>query len=318
MIEEEENVKKVWRYFILLVVLSALLCMSVFAAEELPVFTAEDGVAVEATEMQADKFTLTYTKTGLSGECLVLMITQEEAAPASEEPQYTITENTIQYVNQDAAAEGKISFTIYPKEMVNGVILLASQSGIEKLGTVSAPKEPAPAGVTVSGTIAAHATGKDTWLSGDTTITLTKKGEATALQTVTLTTDKGISISNGASAEALEFAAVENGTYTVKVAKAHFAPIEVEITVNDTAVTLESIDLYMWGDVNGDGAVTAADAQEIQRYAAELSSVISADSNSDYCKICADVNDDGALTAADAQEIQRYAAELSSTINNLP
>ena len=87
--------KKIWKYAILLVALSALLCMSAFAAGELPVFEAAGGVTGVTTEMQADKFTLNYTKTGLSGECLILMITQEEAAVASEEPQYTINENTI-------------------------------------------------------------------------------------------------------------------------------------------------------------------------------------------------------------------------------
>ena len=76
--------------------------------------------------------------------------------------------------------------------------------------------------------------------------------------------------------------------------------------------------MYLWGDVNRDGEVTAADAQEIQRKAAGLSSVFDTDPNSAYCMLRADVNRDGAITAADAQEIQRKAAGLSSTISTLP
>ena len=76
--------------------------------------------------------------------------------------------------------------------------------------------------------------------------------------------------------------------------------------------------MYLWGDVNRDGDVTAADAQEIQRKAAGVSSVFSTDPNTAYCISRADVNNDNRITAADAQEIQRKAAGLSSTIDSLP
>ena len=95
------------------------------------------------------------------------------------------------------------------------------------------------------------------------------------------------------------------------------APWTEEITVGSTAIA-KDVTVYLWGDVNRDGEVTAADAQEIQRKAAGLSSVFDTDPNSAYCMLRADVNRDGAITAADAQEIQRKAAGLSSTISTLP
>ena len=95
------------------------------------------------------------------------------------------------------------------------------------------------------------------------------------------------------------------------------APWTEEITVATTAIA-KDVTVYLWGDVNRDGEVTAADAQEIQRKAAGLSSVFDTDPNSAYCTLRADVNRDGAITAADAQEIQRKAAGLSSTISTLP
>ena len=103
----------------------------------------------------------------------------------------------------------------------------------------------------------------------------------------------------------------------MKVEKKGHAPWTEEITV-DSAAIAKDVTVYLWGDVNRDGEVTAADAQEIQRNAAGLSSVFDTDPNSAYCTLRADVNRDGAITAADAQEIQRKAAGLSSTISTLP
>ena len=97
-------------------------------------------------------------------------------------------------------------------------------------------------------------------------------------------------------------------------------------TVADSAVMISGTGLaapvvvatievpYMLGDVNGDDIITAADAQQIQRYAAGLSSVIEED-NLAYWLTRADVNADGNITAADAQQIQRYAAGLSSALD---
>ena len=113
------------------------------------------------------------------------------------------------------------------------------------------------------------------------------------------------------------FPAVPAGDYTLKVEKKGHAPWTEEITVGSTAIA-KDVTVYLWGDVNRDGEVTAADAQEIQRKAAGLSSVFDTDPNSAYCTLRADVNRDGKVTAADAQEIQRKAAGLSSTISTLP
>lgn len=69
---------------------------------------------------------------------------------------------------------------------------------------------------------------------------------------------------------------------------------------------------YVLGDVNNDNSIDAQDAQNIQRYAAGLSSSITAE-NTD----AADVNKDGSVDAQDAQNIQRYAAGLSSSFDTI-
>ena len=163
------------------------------------------------------------------------------------------------------------------------------------------------AGVTVSGTIKSY-------------------GSASEAVTVTLLQGTSVigspQVLTGASgsvpySQNYSFPAVPAGTYTLKVEKKGHAPWTEEITV-DSAAIAKDVTVYLWGDVNRDGEVTAADAQEIQRNAAGLSSVFDTDPNSAYCTLRADVNRDGAITAADAQEIQRKAAGLSSTISTLP
>ena len=163
------------------------------------------------------------------------------------------------------------------------------------------------AGVSVSGTIKSY-------------------GSASEAVTVTLLQGTSVigspQVLTGASgsvpySQNYSFPAVPAGDYTLKVEKKGHAPWTEEITV-DSAAIAKDVTVYLWGDVNRDGEVTAADAQEIQRKAAGLSSVFDTDPNSAYCTLRADVNRDGKVTAADAQEIQRKAAGLSSTISTLP
>lgn len=154
-------------------------------------------------------------------------------------------------------------------------------------------------GVTVSGTITSYGSAGDT-----VTVELFKTGETTAAYTAT---GASYSIPNVAS-----------GTYTLKVSKKGHAPWTETITVGTSNITDKNVTVYLWGDVNRDGTVTAADAQEIQRYSAELKSTYDTDTNQEYWILRADVNQDNNITAADAQEIQRYSAELKSAFDKLP
>ena len=162
------------------------------------------------------------------------------------------------------------------------------------------------AGVTVSGTVKSYGSASEA-------VTVTLLQGTSEVATKTLTGASG----SVPYSQNYSFPAVPAGTYTLKVEKKGHAPWTEEITVDSTAIA-KDVTVYLWGDVNRDGEVTAADAQEIQRKAAGLSSVFDTDPNSAYCTLRADVNRDGAITAADAQEIQRKAAGLSSTISTLP
>lgn len=163
------------------------------------------------------------------------------------------------------------------------------------------------AGVSVSGTIKSY-------------------GSASEAVTVTLLQGTSVigspQVLTGASgsvpySQNYSFPAVPAGDYTLKVEKKGHAPWTESITV-DSAAIAKDVTVYLWGDVNRDGKVTAADAQEIQRNAAKLSSAYDTEPNKSYWILRADVNRDGKVTAADAQEIQRNAAKLSSAIDSLP
>ena len=145
-------------------------------------------------------------------------------------------------------------------------------------------------------------------------------GSASESITVTLIPIGGSPLVKSVSGSSVDysFTGVSAGNYTLKVEKKGHAPWTESITVSNQNIYGKDVTVYLWGDVNRDGDVTAADAQEIQRKAAGLSSVFSTDPNTAYCISRADVNNDNKITAADAQEIQRKAAGLSSTIDSLP
>ena len=111
MIEEEENVKKIWKYAILLVALSALLCMSAFAADG-PVVDNfnQDNVIAKVNDNQ-ESFSVAYTGATAGKQYLVLML-----AGADEKTMPDPTATNILYVNQTAAdSEGKVVFdNVYP------------------------------------------------------------------------------------------------------------------------------------------------------------------------------------------------------------
>ena len=156
-------------------------------------------------------------------------------------------------------------------------------------------------GLTVSGTIRSYGSASESI-----TVTLVPIGGSPLVKSVT------------GSSVTYSFTGVSAGNYTLKVEKKGHAPWTESITVSNQNIYGKDVTVYLWGDVNRDGYVTAADAQEIQRKAAGLSSAFSTDPNTAYCISRADVNNDNKITAADAQEIQRKAAGLSSTIDSLP
>ena len=125
-------------------------------------------------------------------------------------------------------------------------------------------------GVTVSGGSGSHGdsdhtpgvqahSGNEAWLNGTTTVTLIDAGGTEKGST---TTDIK-STSGGVSHEDYELDTIADGTYTVKVEKDHFAPVETEVNVSGGGVEVPTVDLWMYGDVNKDGDINGQDLQRL-------------------------------------------------------
>ena len=261
------------------------------------VFTSVDVGYVSATGLN---LTITNKGEADTGE---LTITVEGKNPDA----FTVSKEVINNI----PAGGNAMSTVRPKTgLTAGTYTATLKISGANVNTLSynmefTVKDP-NASATVSGTIKSYGSASEA-----VTVTLLQGTSEVATKTLT-----------GASgtvpySQSYAFPAVPAGDYTLKVEKKGHAPWTESITV-DSAAIAKDVTVYLWGDVNRDGEVTAADAQEIQRNAAGLSSVFDTDPNSAYCTLRADVNRDGAITAADAQEIQRKAAGLSSTISTLP
>ena len=148
-----------------------------------------------------------------------------------------------------------------------------------------------PKGVKVSGTITSY--GSD---SENVTVTLIETGlPEPAYETI---------VFNSATYSS---ATVPAGTYTLKVMKKGHAPFTKEITIGDSNVT-ENVTIYLIGDVNGDGAITADDLTALARHVAKIS-IITDTAALARC----DVTKDGSVTADDLTMLARYVAKIISS-----
>lgn len=256
-------------------------------------------VEVDYTHTTGRNLTITNKGAAGTGE---LTITVEGKNPDA----FTVSKEVINNI----PAGGNAVSTVRPKTgLAAGIYTATLKISGDNVNTLSlnmkfTVKDP-NASATVSGTIKSYGSASEA-------VTVTLLQGTSEVATKTLTGASG----SVPYSQNYSFPAVPAGTYTLKVAKKGHAPWTEEITVGSTAIA-KDVTVYLWGDVNRDGKVTAADAQEIQRNAAKLSSAYDTEPNKSYWILRADVNRDGKITAADAQEIQRNAAKLSSAIDSL-
>ena len=105
------------------------------------------------------------------------------------------------------------------------------------------------------------------------------------------------------------FPTVPSGEYTLKVEKTGHAPFTKGITVGNSNVT-ENVTIYLIGDVNGDGAITADDLTALARHVAKIS-IITDTAALARC----DVTNDGSVTADDLTMLARYVAKIISSFD---
>ena len=261
--------KKFARFLILALMLSALLCVSAFAEDTVAFENIADG-ATFTMDASGEKFDVTYTGATSGKQYLILMVDMTDDVG-----NYEIAATAIQYVNQDAATDSGISFTVYPKNLTKSVVLLAGGDQIQVLGHVK------PAGVKVSGTVTS-------FLEGDTTVKLMKDG--TAVQTATVSSTTGT----------YEFNSVPAGTYALEISKANHVTRTYEIVVGAEAVT-QDVKIHPVGDVSGDGQIKMNDYISIKQHAQKKSSLTG------YELLCADISGDGQVKMNDYISAKQHA-----------
>lgn len=221
--------KKIWKYAILLVALSALLCMSAFAADGLTVnsFVQVDGVdAVKAVDGK-EYFTATYQ--GNAGSQYLILMLATETVPESQ-PEGTAmpdpTDGNILYINQaQADTEGVVRFaTVYPMALEDSVIWLTGGPEAVALASIDVPD---PVGVTVSGQVKSYNPGNAT------TVELKQGSKVKYTAAIDATTGSGQVTQN------FSFTAVAAGTYDLVVTKAG----HLTYTVTGVVVGTENVDL---------------------------------------------------------------------------
>lgn len=310
--------KKIWKYAILLVALSALLCMSAFAVDspDCPDVTILDKTNAEVwVKAGYESFGATYKGT-VGSQYLIIML---ESNVQDKMPDPTVTK--ILYVNQAQAGEdGVVEFdNVYPSTVEDSVIWLTGGDAPVALASIDVPD---PVGVTVSGTAASWNSTDDAvyLLYADTVEDATIKAEwkagtyATAGNVVYTGTKGTITAATvetkSMQAQPFSFAGVANGTYKLAIFKpGKYVPKIVTVTVSGSDVDMGTQKLWLYGDVSYDGTVNATDSTQILRHFNNKSPNAFAN-GSDQDKIdrsyCADVNNDGSINATDATQILRF------------
>ena len=113
---------------------------------------------------------------------------------------------------------------------------------------------------------------------------------------------------------------VPDGDYKLAIFKpGKYVPMIVSISVSGADADAGTVKLWLYGDVNYDGAVKANDATIISRYVNALSSVFGTEDAATEAnrQLAADVNGDGNVKANDATLIKRYVNALSSPFDSM-
>ena len=125
----------------------------------------------------------------------------------------------------------------------NGNYIVTDGSTV-MLGSIDLPVKSK--GVEVRGTITSYGSDSD-----DVTVQLIEVGH----------TEPAYEVIVSGNSATYSFDTVPAGTYTLKVMKKGHAPWTESITVGTDNITGKNVTVYLWGDVNRDGEVTAEDAQ---------------------------------------------------------
>lgn len=152
---------------------------------------------------------------------------------------------------------------------------------------------------------------------GDVTVSLFADGSAQPQYTVAVPAGEK---SGGKYTAVYDIPEVAAGTYTMKVMKQNHVTREYTVTVGSSNV-VQDVEIWLLGDVTGDGVVDISDATQIKRkYNGKTSIFGSADAETEtYRLIVANVySSDDSIDITDAAQIKRYYNGKSSIFDSIP
>ena len=206
------------------------------------------------------------------------------------------------------AEDGRINNTAFTLKL-DGIDTPLSTSQAQ--GVYTFP-ETEIVGYGVSGNVESFNSGTD-----EVTIQLIEQGQSEpAYETIV----SGGTQSGNKFTASYSFSDVPSGTYTMKVIKSKHVTREYTVTVGAEAV-VKNVEIWLCGDVTGDGAVNTVDATQIKRkYNGKTSVFGSADADTEaYRLIVANVYAaDGTINATDSAQIKRFFNGKPSIIDTMP
>lgn len=278
--------KKNWLKWALCLVLAVglLTCVASAAIEQADV-AADTGTTITVTDGKltvvtpgtaGTQYVLIQVKTSLEADNASALLTAAKAATTAP---YELSEDTITYIDQDAAAtDGKVTFSNFqPKSATTSLFVLGGDAEPKIIGAMVGN------GVTVTGTVTVKGAA-----ATDTTATVELNGET-----------KTVALTNGVGTYSFE--SVPDGSYTLKVSGTAGKYVAREYAVTVAGVEVEqNAEICPKGDASNDGEVTAADFTQVVRH------VKGALTLTDYKFACGDINGDGELSANDFTQVLRH------------
>ena len=152
---------------------------------------------------------------------------------------------------------------------------------------------------------------------GDVTVSLFAGSSTTPKYTVSV--PGGIKDSSGKYIAEYEIPDVAAGTYTMTVSKSKHVTREYTVTVNNGKVT-QNAEIWMLGDVNGDGFINMTDASQIDRKFNGKTSVFDtgdAEIKAYRLKVANVYSSDDNINTTDAAQIERYYNGKSSVFDTI-
>lgn len=284
--------KSSWKLVLCLALAVVMLCCTALAA-----IAQEDVAAASvATITVSDDGKLTVSVSGLTaGNQYALLQVKvnsdatSAAALLANPPAYNVSEDTILYIDQDAAASGAVTFSNFlPKSAATSLFVLGGGNA-----------EPQVVGAML---------GKGTTITG----TVTLKG-ATAATEVTV---EALDASGETLAETTATTAANGtGTYTLDGVPAEAVKLKVstaaKYVTREYAITADTteqnVELWLKGDVNGDGRVNLSDYGLVLRHVKKTGVI-----TDEYTLACSDTNGDTRVNLTDYGQILRHVKKTGS------